>query len=76
MTPEQRAAEKLRRKQLEMEADTKLGLDSLGLGDESVAPTTQELSKYLEAITKQIRTQPRRNFPRPGKFCKSIVRRM
>lgn len=31
MTPEQRVAEKLRRKQLEMEADTKLGLVSVFL---------------------------------------------
>lgn len=73
MTPEQRVAEILRKKQLEMEADTKLGLDSLGLGDEPGASTTQELSKYLEAIIKQIRTHNQEEiFPEIENFVKTL----
>lgn len=74
MTPEERAAEKLRRKQLEMEADTKLGLDSLGLGGDAgaVAPT-QELAKNLEAITKQVRTHNQDEiFPELENFVKTL----
>lgn len=62
MTPEQRAAEKLRLKQLQEEADLNTALDTLGLTSASsfatsdaANPTTkEEFSEYADALVKKI----------------------
>lgn len=63
MTPEQRAAEKLRLKQLQEEADLKTALDtlgltstsSLGLTSDAANPTSkEEFSEYADALVKKI----------------------
>jgi len=60
LTPEDRAAEKLRLKQLQEEASLKLDLDTLGLtsssgGDPDGEPKTkEEFISYAEAISKKI----------------------
>jgi translation initiation factor 3 subunit J len=61
MTPEERAAEKLRLKKIQEEADLKIGLDSLGLTSnnnsslDSFNPTTkEEFAEYAEAVSKTV----------------------
>lgn len=61
MNPEERAAEKLRLKKLQEEADLKIGLDSLGLSPSSSSnldsfnPTTkEEFEDFAKAISKTI----------------------
>jgi translation initiation factor 3 subunit J len=61
MTPEERAAEKLRLKKLQEEADLKIGLDSMGLSPtsgsslDSFNPTTkEEFAEFGEVISKTV----------------------
>jgi translation initiation factor 3 subunit J len=59
MTPEERAAEKLRLKKIQEEADLKIGLDSLGLTSnsslDSFNPSTkEEFTEYAEAVSKTV----------------------
>jgi translation initiation factor 3 subunit J len=62
MTPEERAAEKLRLKKIQEEADLKIGLESLGLTSnnngsslDSFNPTTkEEFVEYAEAVSKTV----------------------
>lgn len=61
MTPEERTAEKLRLKQLQEEADTKLALDTMGLTSSSGAnfdsfnpKSKEEFADFASAISKTI----------------------
>lgn len=61
MTPEERAAEKLRLQKLQEEADTKTALDTLGLSSSSSATidssnpiTKEEFQEFSDAICKKV----------------------
>lgn len=78
MTPEERAAEKKRLQLLQEEADTKMGLDTLGLtafAADSANPTSKEdLEEFAKVISRHV-SQHKDN-PEYVPFVEELVKKL